>query len=176
MLLQEVLTDASGGWESCHGPWWTDGAGTNGMTTPGLFRGQVVDLVGWRVGFSQRPRWRRLGRQVGAEKKEFKVFELDSTGYRNLKQEINEEVLSKKWTGQHRSQGGFALGHDLLSGETIGWTTETYTCSMGLWAWLRMTSHMQRSRCWLDHLKILKYLEFFGSPQNCCGNFSHEGH
>ena len=90
------------------------------MTISGLFGGQVVDLVGWSVGFSQRPRWRNLGWQVGAEKGGFKVFELDSTGYRDLEEETDEEVLSKNESGHPRTQAGFALRHDLLPGETMG--------------------------------------------------------
>ena len=46
---------------------------------------------------------------LGAEKREFKVSELDSTGYRNL-EETDEEVLSKNESDHHRTQTGFVLG------------------------------------------------------------------
>lgn len=44
------------------------------MTVPGLFRGQIVALVGWSVGFSQRPKWRGLGRYVRAREKRLQGF------------------------------------------------------------------------------------------------------
>ena len=47
---------------------------------------------------------------LGAEKREFKVSELDSTGYRNLEEETDEEVLSKNESDHHRTQTGFVLG------------------------------------------------------------------
>ena len=48
-------------------------------------------------------------RELGAEKREFKVSELDSTGYRNLEEETDEKVLSKNESDHHRTQTGFAL-------------------------------------------------------------------
>ena len=48
--------------------------------------------------------------QLGAEKREFKVSELDLTCYRNLEKDTDEEVLSKNESGHHRTQTGFALG------------------------------------------------------------------
>jgi len=73
----------------------------------------------------------RLSMQLGAEKREFKVSELDLTCYRNLEKETDEEVLSKNESGHHRTQTGFALGWDLLSGEILGWTTEMLTLYCG---------------------------------------------
>lgn len=39
------------------------------MTIPGLSGGQVVDLVGWSMGFSQRTKWRGVYRKVEAKER-----------------------------------------------------------------------------------------------------------
>lgn len=51
---------------------------------------------------------RSLGTQLGTER-EFKVSELDSTGYRNLEEETDEKVLSKMNLTITEPRLGFAL-------------------------------------------------------------------